>query len=161
MTNTKTISLLSFFRTSPLEAANFLISLEHSLKEITMNQAEMKAIVDASNDTLNAAMVQLDKVIAEVGVLQTQLANTDNTLDQSVADSIARLAATTTALKAKVQTVDDLNADATIDTTTIDPIRVASDSVEAVNATAEVANTDTGVVDPNAGITSLSGSSPS
>jgi chromosome condensin MukBEF ATPase and DNA-binding subunit MukB len=130
MSHNKVISLLSFFRTSPLVAVNFLTRLEHTLKEITMNQAEMKAVVEAANDKVDAAMVQLDKITAEISVLQTSLANTNNTLDPAVEASVVKLAAAADALKAKTQAVDDLNADAVVDATVIDPVAVVEESVK-------------------------------
>lgn len=131
MSHKKTISLLSFFRTSPLEAVNFLTRLEHTLKEITMNQAEMKAIVEASEASVEAAMVKLDKITTEVQALQTALANSNNTLDPSVEAAVVKLSNTTDALTAKVQAVDDLNADAVVDATVVDPVAVVEESIKA------------------------------
>lgn len=96
-----------------------------------MNQAEMKAVVEAANDKVDAAMAQLDRIIAEIGILQTSLANTNNTLDPAVEASVVKLAAATDALKAKTQAVDDLNADAVVDATVIDPITIVEGSIKA------------------------------
>jgi len=112
MSNIKTISLLSFFRTSPLEAVNFLIRLEHTLKEITMNQAELKAALESVEVNQEATQATLTKVVTEVQTLITALANTSNTLDPAVEEIVNKLIATAGTNSELATKLDGMNADA-------------------------------------------------
>lgn len=112
MSGNKIISLLSFFRTSPLEAVNFLIRLEHTLKEITMNQAELKAALESVEANQEATQATLTKVVTEVQTLITALANTPNTLDPAVEEIVNKLIATAGTNSELATKLDGMNVDA-------------------------------------------------
>lgn len=76
-----------------------------------MNQTEMKealATVQANQEATQATLV---KVVGEVKALITALANTSNTLDPEVEAAVNTLIASSNAVNAVANELDDLNAD--------------------------------------------------
>jgi len=148
-------SFISFFISSPKEALERFNRLELLLEEMIMNQAEMKAVVDAAKDEVVKVSAQLDKVIGEVDQLNLNLANTNNILSPDVEASVLSLSNAVADLKVKSQELDDKNPDAPVVAATID----AAAAVDAANDKAENAVVEVST-DP-APIVDLSGSSPS
>lgn len=88
----------------------------HLLKEIKMTNEEALAELKRQKDKSDAQGVQLDKIAKEIQALK-DLANNRTDIPQDVADAIAATGASIDALGTKVQTADDLNADAPADET--------------------------------------------
>lgn len=108
----KFLSLLRSFSTSPLAPINFLTRLDNTLKEILMNQAELKAALEAVQAKQDATNAVLVKVVGEVQALITALANTPNALDPSVEEAINKLVASSGTNSDLAKQLDELNADA-------------------------------------------------
>lgn len=110
--------ILNSLKTSPLGIFNFIPRLESLLKEIIMNQEQLKAAlaeVQANQETTKAT---LDKVLVEVGTLVTALANTNNELSPEVDAAVQKLITTSSELAGTAKQLDDLNPDAPVPETT-------------------------------------------
>lgn len=107
----KLLDLLRRFSASPLAPINFLTRLDNTLKEIIMNQAELKAKLDEVQANQEATQATLVKVATEVQALIVALANTSNTLDPAVEEAVNKLIATSNEVGVAAKQLDDLNAD--------------------------------------------------
>jgi uncharacterized protein YoxC len=126
-------NLLNSLKTSPLGIFTILPRLEILLEEITMNQEELLAKLKALQDTQDQTKSTLDKVMGEVGVLITALANTNNDLSPAVADAVNKLIATSSTVLSTAQALDTMNPDEPVEpiteeTGTIEDLSGASPS---------------------------------
>lgn len=107
----KLLDLLRRFSASPLAPINFLTRLDNTLKEIIMNQAELKAKLDEVQANQETTQATLAKVATEVQALIVALANTNNTLDPAVEEAVNKLIATSNEVGVAAKQLDNLNAD--------------------------------------------------
>ena len=112
MTLTKFFNSFKIFGTSPLESITFLTRLDTTLKEIVMNQAELKAALETVQANQEATQATLTKVVTEVQVLITALANSANALDPSVEAAVNKLILSSGTNSELAAQLDGLNPDA-------------------------------------------------
>lgn len=108
------LEILNSLKTSPLGIFNFIPRLETYLKEVIMNQEQLKAALAEVQVNQEATKTTLDKVLIEVGTLVTALANTNNELSPEVDAAVQKLIATSSELAGTAKQLDDLNPDAPV-----------------------------------------------
>jgi len=111
--------ILNSLKTSPLGIFNFIPRLESLLKEIIMNQEQLKAALAEVQANQEATKATLDKVLVEVGTLVTALANTSNDLSPEVDAAVQKLIAISGELAGTAKRLDDLNPDTTTTSTEV------------------------------------------
>lgn len=111
MIKDKFFSFIRCLSASPLATNNFITRLDTTLKEIIMNQAELKAALEQVQANQEATKTTLNKVVTEVQTLITALANTNNTLDPTVEAALNTLIATSSEVNLVATQLDALNED--------------------------------------------------